>query len=63
MVLKFVELVPAVVVAAVAVADAADTVATFVVVAFCEWPAAELSPITFDEISLLFELDEMFDVC
>lgn len=63
--LAFVELVPATDdVAATAPDVAADTddVAEFVAVAFCDTFVA-LSPITFDEPSLLFGFDVTFDAC
>lgn len=62
--LAFVELVPAANDVATATEVAADTddVAEFVAVAFCDKFVA-LSPITFDEPSLLFEFDVTFDAC
>lgn len=64
MVLAFIELMPAVDDADVAaVPAAADTdIAELMAVAFCVAFVA-LSPIRFDELSLLFEFDVMFDVC
>lgn len=62
--LAFVELVPAADDVATAAEVAADTddVAEFVAVAFCDTFVA-LSPITFDEPSLLFGFDVTFDAC
>lgn len=59
--LAFIELVAGAADVAAAAADT-DDVAEFVAVVFCEAFVA-LSPITFDEPSLLFAFDVMFDVC